>query len=179
MKDLEQDALDLIDLATEQVRQLGTQGQTKKALSIFGQFGQETESSNAMSDSLAKNDMRQPRRPLKQNGLLPMIVETSGSLLQSAISSLMIWFWDLIRWIWKTSSANRTILVVLACSLAINGFHSYRDTIEWWQERNAGNFMARLGVRPDTVLSKAVYLKDVDAVIADTGEFELFNSSNW
>lgn len=118
---------------------------------------------------------------MRHNGLVPLLAETSASLLQSAVSSLIIWFWALLRWIWKTSNANRVILSLLVCSAVFNGFHSYRDTFDWWHERNAGNFMARLGVGPNSVLTKAVYIKDIDDAITSTGGGLLnrSNASSW
>ncbi|KMU89886.1 SipA3 [Coccidioides immitis H538.4] len=38
--------------------------------------------------------------------------------------------------------------------------------------------MARLGVRPNTVLTKAVYIKDIDDAIINVGGFNLSNSSS-
>nr|KMM73263.1 hypothetical protein CPAG_09552 [Coccidioides posadasii RMSCC 3488] len=178
MKDLEQDALDLIDLASDQVKKLGHHHMTKKAISIFGNIGQEAQAFKLTSDSLALNPRSQLRRPLRQSGLLPLLLETSGSFLQSAVSTLLIWFWAVLRWIWKTFKANQVILSLLICSAILNGFHSYRDTFDWWHERNAGNFMARLGVRPNTVLTKAVYIKDIDDAIINVGGFNLSNSSS-
>ncbi|EEP77162.1 SipA3 protein [Uncinocarpus reesii 1704] len=177
MKDLEQDALDLIDLASDQVKKLGHHHITKKAVSMFGNIGQETQAFKLTSDSLALNPRSQVRRPLRQSGLLPLLLETTGSFLQSAISSLMIWFWALLRWIWKTSNANRVILSLLICSVVFNGFYSYRDTFDWWHERNASNFMARLGVRPNNILTKAVYVKDIDNAIVNDGGVQSNTSS--
>ncbi|KAI1939040.1 SNF1-interacting protein [Ophidiomyces ophidiicola] len=171
MKDLEQDALDLLDLATDQVRKLGHHHTTKRAVSMFGDIGQDSQAFKLTPDSLALDPRSQVRRSLRQNGLMPLLLETSGSLFQSAVSSLMIWFWALVRWIWKTSSAHRVIISLLICSVLFNGFHSYRDTLDWWHERNAGNFMARLGVRPNTALVKTVYIKDIDEAIITTGNF--------
>jgi len=73
----------------------------------------------------------------------------------------------LLRWIWKTTRANTVILVLLFSSLLINGFYSSRDTFDWWHERNAGKFMARLGVTPNNVMSKAIYLRDIDEAVAN------------
>lgn len=42
MHDLEQDALDLLDLISDQVRKLGARSRTKRAITIFGLIGHET-----------------------------------------------------------------------------------------------------------------------------------------
>ncbi|KKZ58462.1 hypothetical protein EMCG_00953 [[Emmonsia] crescens] len=176
LNDLEQDALDLVDLVSEEVKRLGPHNQTKRAIAQFGHVGRQTHGTEFTEDSqILKSRLR---RPLKQSGIIPLLLETSGSLLQSAVSSLMIWFWALLRWIWKTSNAHSIILLLLAFSVLINGFHSYNDTVEWWHERNAGNFMTRLGVGPNQIMSKAVYIKDMDDSIANTMEIDMRNSSS-
>lgn len=176
MKELEQSSLDLIDLVSDQVKRLGPYPTTKSAISMFGNIGHQTETSNI---TVSERVRLQLQRPLKQSGLLPLLLETSGSLFQSAASSLIIWFWALLRWIWKVSNANKTILLLLILSLLANGFHSWRDTMDWWQERNAGKFMARLGVRPNIVMGKAVYLKDLHDAVPDSVEIQGFNTSIW
>ncbi|KLJ08304.1 hypothetical protein EMPG_16254 [Blastomyces silverae] len=176
LNDLEQDALDLVDLVSEEVKRLGPHNQTKRAIAQFGHVGRQTRGPEFTEGS--QNLKSHLRRPLKQSGIIPLLLETSGSLLQSAVSSLMIWFWALLRWVWKTCSAHSIILLLLAFSVLINGFHSYHDTVEWWHERNAGNFMTRLGVGPNRVMSKAVYIKDMDIVVANTTEIDMGNSSS-
>ncbi|EEQ83720.2 SipA3 [Blastomyces dermatitidis ER-3] len=176
LNDLEQDALDLVDLVSEEVKRLGPHNQTKRAIAQFGHVGRQTRGIEFTESS--QNLKSRLRRPVKQSGIIPLLLETSGSLLQSAVSSLMIWFWVLLRWIWKTCSAHSIILLLLAFSMLINGYHSYHDTVEWWHERNAGNFMTRLGVGPNRVMSKAVYIKDMDIVVANATEIDTGNSSS-
>ncbi|KAG5296957.1 transcription factor SipA3 [Histoplasma ohiense] len=173
LNDLEQDALDLVDLVSEEVKRLGSHNQTKMAIALFGHIGRQTRGTEFTEDS--QNLKPYLRRPLKQSGIIPLLLETSGSLLQSAVSSLMIWFWGLLRWLWKTCRAHSIILLLLAFSVLINAFHSYHDTVEWWHERNAGNFMTRLGVGPNRVMSKAVYIKDMDDAIANTTGIDISN----
>ncbi|KAJ9265894.1 hypothetical protein DTO027B5_3949 [Paecilomyces variotii] len=164
LSDLEQDALDLLDLVSDQVRRLGPHSRTKRAITIFGQVGHQKQGFELPSDALSKLGFRRSR---KQRALMQLVSETFLSFLESAVSSLMLWTFALLRWIWKTTRANTVILVLLFSSLLINGFYSSRDTFDWWHERNAGKFMARLGVTPNNVMSKAIYLRDIDEAIAN------------
>ncbi|PGH08804.1 hypothetical protein AJ80_07761 [Polytolypa hystricis UAMH7299] len=175
MNDLEQDALDLIDLVSDQVKRIGHHSQTKRAITMFGYVGRDTE--GTQFTGVAPILKSQLRRPLNQRSLFHLLVETSASFLQSAVSSLMMWLWALLRWTWKTSSAHSVILFLLLSSLLVNAFFSYHDTRNWWHERNAGNFMARLGVGPNNVMSKAIYIRDLDAAIANATEIQSHNSS--
>lgn len=81
--------------------------------------------------------------------------------------TLMAGTFALVRWTWKTFSANGIILSLLALSILANLFYSSRDTSEWWSERNAGKFMNRLGVGPNLMTSKAVYLRDIHEVASN------------
>lgn len=162
--DLEQDALDLVDLVSEQVRRLGAHSRTKKAITIFGQVGRQ----NTVSQ-LGELDFKiEIRNPRTQRTLVQLLFETFVSFLESAISSVMLWTFAFFRWVWKTANANLIILALLISSMLINGFYTSRDAYDWWYERKAENFMARLGVHPDHVMSKAIYMRDIDEVIANS-----------
>ncbi|GAB1216890.1 hypothetical protein ATERTT37_006109 [Aspergillus terreus] len=165
MGDLEQDALDLVDLVGDQVRRLGAHSRTKKAITIFGHVGRQT----FVSQFPGEVDVRlEPRKPRQQRTLVQLLYETFVSFAESAISSVMLWTFALLRWVWKTTNANKMILLLLVSSMFINGFYTSRDASEWWHERSAESFMARLGVHPDHVMSKAIYMRDIDEAVANT-----------
>lgn len=177
MNDLEQDALDLVDLVSDQVNRLGPRSKTKKAIFVFGDVGRQTQVSQfAGVDSPLPLESRRPR---EQRDLFSLLMETSGSLFQSAVSSLMIWTFALLRWIWKTTNANSLILLLLGSSVLVNAFYSSRDTYQWWHERNAWKFVSRLGIQPDNVMSKAIYVQDIDEIIANATRMETYNTSSW
>jgi hypothetical protein len=163
--DLEQDALDLVDLVSDQVRKLGFHSRTKKAITIFGHIGRQQHTSQlSSSESVLKFE---PRKPRRQRTLTQLLLETLLSFLESAVSSIIMWTFALLRWTWKTTNANMVILALLISSALMNGLFTSRYTYDWWHERNVGNFMARLGVGPNHVMSKAVYMRDIDEVIAN------------
>ncbi|KAL3478736.1 hypothetical protein BJX99DRAFT_256151 [Aspergillus californicus] len=165
MGDLEEDAMDLVDLVGDQVRKLGVHSRTKKAITIFGHVGRQSLVSQFSLDPDAKVERSRPR---VQRALSQMLYESFVSFLQSAISSIIIWIFALIRWAWKTANANKIILALLISSVLMNGFFSSQATLDWWHERNVGDFMARIGVHPDHVMSRAIYMQDIDEVIANT-----------
>lgn len=163
--DLEQDALDLVDLVSDQVRKLGFHSRTKKAITIFGHIGRQQHTSQlSSSESVLKLE---PRKPRRQRTLTQLLLETLLSFLESAVSSIIMWTFALLRWTWKTTNANMVILALLISSALMNGLFTSRYTYDWWHERNVGNFMARLGVGPNHVMSKAIYMRDIDEVIAN------------
>lgn len=160
MNDLELDALDLVDLLTDQVRKLGPNSRTKKAIQIFGHVGQQNQTMQFEAEGSKLVEL-EPRRLPEEKTLLSLVFQTLGSLGQSAVSSIMLWTFAIIRWIWKTCTANSVILAILIASIGFNLFHTSMESSKWWQERKASNFMARMGVHPNSVLSKAVYVHDI------------------
>ncbi|PWY72388.1 transcription factor SipA3 [Aspergillus heteromorphus CBS 117.55] len=163
--DLEQDALDLLDLVGDQVRRLGVHSRTKKAITIFGHIGRQNFASQFSPQG---NLQLEGRKPRVQRALIQLLFETLVSFLETFVSDLMMWTFAFLRWVWKTFSANKVILVLLLSSIFINGFYSSRDAYGWWYERNVENFMARIGVGPDNVMSKAIYMRDIDDAIANS-----------
>jgi hypothetical protein len=152
------DAEDLADVIADQVRKLGPQSRTKKAIHIFGYVGQQT--SVSLFSTTESGHSKRPQ--IKQRTLTNMLFETIGSFGESCISSVMMWTFAVLRSIWKISSANSILLIALLFSVLTNAFFTSRDTSEWWAERNAAKFMSRIGVGPNPMISKAVYLKDLD-----------------
>jgi hypothetical protein len=152
------DALDLADVIADQVRKLGPHSRTKKAIHIFGHVGQQTSVSHF--STTASGSSKRPQ--IKKRSLTNMLFETIGSFGESAISSLMMWAFAALRSLWKICNAHSIILTALLLSILTNAFFTSRDTSDWWTERNAAKFMSRIGVGPNPMMSKAIYLKDLD-----------------
>jgi hypothetical protein len=154
-----------VDVVSDQVRRLGPNSRTKKAILVFGEIGQRTHPSHFSASDAALIASR--RLSIKQRTLTDMLWETLGSFMESAVSSVMMWTFSILQKIWTVSSAHGIILSLLGLSVMMNLFYSSRDTSEWWAERNAGKFMSRIGVGPNLMMSKAVYLKDVEEMFAN------------
>ncbi|RFU26822.1 hypothetical protein B7463_g9525, partial [Scytalidium lignicola] len=163
LDDCEHDAEELADLVTDQVRSLGAQSKTKKAIHIFGPIGQKTSVTifTPTDSSLSKKRLVKQR----QRTLTHMLWEIVASFAESAISSLMMWAFAFFRSIWKVLSANALIMMVLTLSVLVNVILSSKGTSAWWAERNAARFMTRIGVGPNHIMSKAIYIKDLDEAI--------------
>ena len=160
LSDLALDALDLADVITDQVRKLGARSRTKKAIQIFGQIGQLTQTTEF--GPIDAKPGSQTRRSMGRKSLTFLILENAGSIVQDIIGSILMWIGALMRWIWKTGNANTIILLILAVSALTNVFFSTRETSQWWKERNAGRFMTQLGIGPDLVMSKAVHVRELE-----------------
>ena len=176
LDDLDLDALDLIDLVTDQVRKLGFNTRTKRALQIFGQLGQSAAVTKLQVDGAAL-DISLRRLP-EQQTVWRLLTQTFISSVQSVMTSIVSTLLDVLGWIWKTSSAHTMILGLLVISALLNGFYTSRDSWEWYHERNAGKFMARLGIGPNHAMSKAVYLGDLDEVLGHHGEWPVLETES-
>ncbi|KAJ5227222.1 uncharacterized protein N7469_007228 [Penicillium citrinum] len=164
--DLEQDALDLVDLVNDQVRRLGAHSRTKKAITIFGHVGRQNSTSHFAG--VGANLKLEPRKRRTQRAMHQLLSETVLSFLESTVSFLMLSLFDILRWSWKTVNAHKVLLFILVSSVLMNGFYSSRDTWDWWHERHASNFLARMGVQPNLVMSKTIYIQDIDEAIANS-----------
>ena len=160
LNDAEADAEELAEAATDQVRRLGPRSRTKRAIQVYGHIGQETQPvpfTPAHADS-AKKQAVQPRT------LTEMVYETLKSLTQSAVTSILMWAFAALRVLLRVFTAHRVILVVTGFSLLANLFLTSLEGSAWWRERSATRFLARLGVGPNVMMSKAVYIADLESV---------------
>ncbi len=170
------DGEDLTDLITDQVRKLGPHSRTKKAVHIFGLVGQQT----SISIFSAKDSGQSKRPQIKQRTLNSLICETLGSFTESCVTSVMMWTFAVLRSVWKIANAHTIILSALLLSIWINAIFTARDTSEWWTERNAAKFMSRIGVGPNHMMSKSIYLNDLDdAVMALPTSLSTQPGSKW
>ncbi len=153
------DALDLLDLITDQVRKLGAQSRTKKAVQIFGQVGAQTTTSEFASSDAPINT--RARRSVKYRGLASLIAGSVVSAGDSVATSVTHCIIALFRWIWETLNANAVIMLILAASIVANVFFTAAGTAHWWRDRQVVNYLGRLGVGSNSLMTKAVYLRDI------------------
>ena len=102
------------------------------------------------------------RRSLKRRTMAGLFLGSLSSLLESIVIPLVQWFAALLRWVWRTFNAHTVLLAILAISVLTNVIFSSKDTSAWWRERKAGTFMTRLGIGPNLMMSKAVYVQDLE-----------------
>lgn len=164
--DLNLDALDLADLVADQVRKLGPSARTRKAVQIFGHVGQQT----SVSLFSSADGALPTRHAIKQRTLGTIVWERTSSFLETAVSVIMMWTFALLKKTWCVASANSILLSLLALSVLANVFMSGKDASEWWTERGAAKYMARLGVGPNTMMSKAVFIADLEDAVRVGGE---------
>ncbi|KAK5711192.1 SNF1-interacting protein [Elasticomyces elasticus] len=180
MSALEADALDLTNLAMDQVAKLGHHSKTNRAIEIFGGIGQQaiapqldgTTASSVVTKTVPGKQLYKPV------GLVGMFRDDLAEKFVQTIG----WLLDVLMAIGKGVLGvltGQTILVaILAVSGLYNAWYGYRDTALWYQERSAGKFMARIGVRPDATVARAVYLSDIDQLIEAPAMMEMNDTAS-
>jgi hypothetical protein len=171
LQDMELEAQDLLDVVNDQVARLGHNRNTGKVTTIFGQIGIATQ-----AVQVTAQDIPPPNRPrkfkLRPQTTASFVAQFIGNIIVSIFSTLMSWILAVFAGLAKVISAHKLLVILLIISGGANFFHTSRDSWLWWNERNAANFMSRLGVGPTTVMSRSVYLRDLDEGFAsanDTG----------
>lgn len=157
LHDAATDAEELAEVATDQVRKLGPRSRTNRAIQVYGQVGQQTQVvlfSPASTDSTKK-------QAVKLRTLTAMLFETLRSWGESAVSSLIMWAFAGLKKVFSVITANWVILGLLAFSALTNVLLTSSETSVWWNERKAAGFMQRIGIQPNSMMSRAVYITDL------------------
>lgn len=166
---LEADALDLTTVAMDQVAKLGNHSKTNKAIEIFGNVGQSTQSAKLDSTQVSAETL--PAMQPGQSQPITVLRLVSNDVF-ARLLSLMSMTFDVLVAIGKGAvglcTAHSLLVTILAISALYNTWHGYRDGLVWYHDRSAARFMAKVGVAPSPSLTRAVYLSDIDELISST-----------
>ncbi|PSN68194.1 hypothetical protein BS50DRAFT_676116 [Corynespora cassiicola Philippines] len=161
LQDMELEAQDLLDVVNDQIARLGHNRSTHKVISIFGQVAAQTQ-----AVQFAAQDIPPPNRPrkfkLQPRTTASVIAQLIGNIIISILSTVMSWILAAVAGLGKVVSTHKLLIALLLISGGTNFFYTSRDTWLWWNERNAANFMARLGVGPSTTMTRSIYLRDLE-----------------
>ncbi|KAM4054758.1 BAR domain of APPL family protein [Hirsutella rhossiliensis] len=165
LRDAANDAEELAEMATDQVRKLGPRRRTNRAIQVYGHVGQQTQVvlfSPAATESSRK-------QAVKPRTLTAMVLETARSFAESAVSSVIMWIFAGLKKLFEVISAQRVILTLLGFSALTNVMLTSTESSAWWKERRAARFMQRMGVGPNLMMSKAIYMADLDEATGTVG----------
>ncbi|KAI1327857.1 PH domain-containing protein [Xylariaceae sp. FL0255] len=158
LSDAQDDGEELAEVATDQVRRLGHHSRTKRAIQVYGNVGLQTQ-----VIVFSPNETDSAKKPLiNPRTLSSMLFETTRSFAESVASSIMLWAFAALRKLWNVGSAQRLLILLLGFSVISNITISSQGASTWWSERRAANVMNRIGVGPNTMMSRAIYLADLD-----------------
>ena len=168
LDDAANDAEELAEVATEQVRRLGPHSRTKRAIQVYGNVGQQTQVVVFSPDADGGANGKKGHQQVRPRTLTAMMLETGRSFMESAITSIMMGAFAAVRRIFKIITANRVLLVLLAVSAAYNLLVVSQAGSAWWAERRAAKYMSRIGIGPNVVMSKAIYVADLEEAVRGT-----------
>ncbi|KAM0665244.1 hypothetical protein ACQRIU_005505 [Beauveria bassiana] len=174
LRDIKRQAEELAELATDQVRKLGSRSRTNKAIHVYGQVGNQTQVvvfSPGSTDSTKKQAVT-PRT------LTSMVFDTVRSFAESCITSVIMWTFAVIKRLFDIVTAHRLIIALLLLSGLLNVLLASSGTSSWWQERSAARFMRRIGVTPHPIMSKAIYFSDLAEATGAGGSPPTLGSEN-
>ncbi|CEJ89257.1 hypothetical protein VHEMI05111 [[Torrubiella] hemipterigena] len=174
LRDIVSDAEELAELATDQVRKLGSRSRTSRAIQVYGHVGQQTQVvvfSPGSSDSGKK-------QAIKPRTLTSMIFDTVRSFGESAITSVIMWIFAAIKTIFGVITGHRLLVVLLVVSGLLNLLLGSTETSTWWKERRAAKFMRKIGVGPNAMMSKALYISDLDTAYGTDGSSVLMQRNS-
>ena len=161
LEDLRQDAIQLDTLVADQVAKLSkADAQTRKAVTIFGDFGQVTDATQISSPDLTVPGSADSVM-LQQCTMAELTKDAAISFLTSAAMSGLSTLLDGGQAFVKNFSAHSTLLLLFGLSLAMHFLSSTTLVHTWYTDRNAASYMSRLGVQPNPVMGKAIYLNDI------------------
>lgn len=166
---LEADALDMTNVALDQVAKLGNHSKTNRAVEIFGNIGQQTQVPVIDASAVTTLGGVGAAAKLKQRktvGLPSLIASDILARIVGMVSMVFDVVVALGKSVLNVCTAHTLLLALLVMSMAYNSWYGYRDGLSWYHERSAGRFMTRLGVVPNPAMSKSIYLRDIDELIA-------------
>ncbi|KAI0396918.1 PH domain-containing protein [Xylariaceae sp. FL0594] len=156
--DATRDAEELAEVATEQVRRLGHHSRTKRAIQVYGNIGLQSQ-----VVVFSPNETDSAKKPLINPRTLGSIAfETGRSFGESVISSVVMGMLAVLGRLWKVITAQRLLILLLSVSVIANLTFTSQSSATWWSERRAAIYLGRLGVGPNVMMSKAIYLADLD-----------------
>jgi hypothetical protein len=170
LRDAQSDAEELAELTTDQVRKLGHRSRTNRSIQVYGNVGHQTQ---IVVFSPGASDPKK-KQPIKRRTLTAMVFETLRSWGESVVSSLIMWAFAGLRNLFSIVTANWLILILLGLSIMTNLFLTSSETSSWWREQRAASFMRRIGVAPNMMMSKAVYIADLADASGAGGQELLF-----
>jgi hypothetical protein len=162
--ELQTSASSLAEILSDQVSRLGSHGgnNSRRALQVFGNIGQHTQVSQIAVADLPPLPTVLKKRKLRPRSLPALLLSAARRSALAAFMSLLAIVLQVFAALQKVVTAHRVLVLVLVLSVITNLFFTQRDSWTWWRERNASKFLKRMGVGPNVVMGRSVWLRDLD-----------------
>lgn len=143
-------------MVTDQVAKLSkSDARTRKAVEIFGHLGLASEPTQVTSPGVKSQGTMTHRTlfELWQDAIFAYIRTTMSNLASTST--------DALATLGKNLGAHGFLLTLLVISTTMHLLASTTIVQSWYNNRNAVNYMSRLGVTSTSTMAKAVYLHDL------------------
>ncbi|KAK9365979.1 hypothetical protein V1509DRAFT_312402 [Lipomyces kononenkoae] len=170
LDDLAGDAETLGKLINSDVRGLGVHGRTSKSIQLYGQVGKSTEPVDMTmkeSDILPLQDKGRRMIFFSRRSFAYLVFKSVYRLLELGITNILVILFRVMGKVLSLGDGNWLLLAVGLGSALLNIYLVHRSTVAFWTERRAYNTLNQIGVKPNGILAKAVYLKDLNEYISN------------
>jgi len=166
----------MLELVSDQVAKLGKNCSTQRAIQIFGLVGQQ----NAAAQITSTDPRVLPRaaNAIKRKTLNNILVETADSFFAGLARGTVSFAAGSVSSALNVLSAHRIMTVIFFFVMFVQLLTSSRFCVKWWQERRAATFMASIGVQPHMIMSKGVYIRDLETSFNSSSLFPGAHSDN-
>lgn len=166
LRDYEADAVDLTSVVADQASKLGAHSKTNKAIQIYGNIGVTTQTTQVSASNLPAVNIHRTRKTVKRRTLVDLYTDEAFVQAFRVFTMIIDIGISLAKTIAGVVSAHKLLVIILGISVCYNTWHGYRDGLTWHHDRSAARFVARLGVHSDPSIARAVYLSDIDDLVA-------------
>ncbi|KAK9387301.1 hypothetical protein V1515DRAFT_68034 [Lipomyces mesembrius] len=169
LDDLAGDAETLGMLINSDVRKLGVQGRTSKSIQLYGQVGKSTaplEMTLKDREILPLQDKGRRMILFSRRSFVYLVFKSVYRLLELGISNVLVILFRASQSALSFADGHWLLLAIAIGSVVLNVFLGTRSTVAFWTERRAYNTLNQIGVRPNGILAKAVYLKDLNDYVS-------------
>ena len=177
--ELEASASSLAEILSDQVSRLGSNGgnNSRRAVQVFGNIGQQTQASQLTVADLPPLPAVLKRRKLRPRSLPALLLSAARRSALAAFMSVLAIVLQVLAALQKIVTSHRVLVLVLVLSVITNLFFTQRDSWTWWRERSASKFLKRMGVGPNVVMGRSVWLRDLDEWTAATSSASIDNGT--
>lgn len=157
-------AYSLSEILSDQVKRLGSHGgnNSRKSAQIFGNIGLQKQASQLKPSDLPPLPPGLKKRRLKPRSMLALALSAARRSALAGFMSVLAVMLQVLTSLQKVVTAHRVLVIVLVLSAVSNVGFVQRDGWNWWRERSAGRFLKRVGVSPNVVMGRSVWLKDLN-----------------
>ncbi|KAK9463645.1 uncharacterized protein V1516DRAFT_48972 [Lipomyces oligophaga] len=168
IQDIAQDSSVLGILISRATRQLGAQGRTSKSIQLYGQVGKSTAPLDPRTGFpiTILQDKGQIFLLISRRSMFYLLLTKALRLVYKIFTLVLGLVFLVVTKLFSVVNGQWIILIVAGISLVLNAFLSSRSSLAYWTERRAYRTMSQVGVKPNGILGKAVFLKDLEEYIS-------------